>query len=127
MSAASSFDLIVRNGTLVIPGVGKIAADIGISGGRIAAIGSELAGPAADVLDASGKVVLPGIFDPHVHIGNELPFEQEAESETLVNKATYRAPRLVALGTAEGLVQGTLYGNTFDSLTSGLRYWHHGH
>jgi len=82
VSAASSFDLIVRNGTLVIPGVGKIAADIGTSGGRIAAIGSELAGPAADVLDASGKVVLPGIFDPHVHIGNELPFEQEAESET---------------------------------------------
>jgi hypothetical protein len=31
---------------------------------------------------------------------------QEAESETLVNKATYRAPRLVTLGTTVGLVQG---------------------
>jgi dihydropyrimidinase len=82
VTAASAFDLVVRNGTLVIPGVGKIDADIGISGGRIAAIGSQLIGPAADVLDASGKVVLPGIFDPHVHIGNELSFEEEAESET---------------------------------------------
>jgi dihydropyrimidinase len=82
VSAASRFDLIVRNGTLVIPGVGTVAADIGISGNRIAAIGDELAGPAGDVLDASGKVVLPGIFDPHVHIGNELSFEQEAQTET---------------------------------------------
>jgi dihydropyrimidinase len=75
-------DLVVRNGTLVIPGVGTIAADIGIIGNRIAAIGSQLTGEAADVLDASGKVVLPGIFDPHVHIGNELSFEEEAETET---------------------------------------------
>jgi dihydropyrimidinase len=82
VTAASPFDLVVRNGTLVIPGVGKIDADIGISGGRIAAIGSQLDGAAADVLDAGGKVVLPGIFDPHVHIGNELSFEEEAESET---------------------------------------------
>jgi dihydroorotase-like cyclic amidohydrolase len=55
-------------------------ADIGISGSRIATIGEGLDGP--EVLDARGKVVLPGIFDPHVHIGNELSFEQEAESET---------------------------------------------
>jgi len=76
------FDLIVRNGTLVIPGVGTVAADIGICGGRIAAIGEKLSGAAQDVLDAGGKVVLPGLFDPHVHIGNELSFEQEAQSET---------------------------------------------
>jgi dihydropyrimidinase len=82
VSAASPFDLVVRNGTLVIPGVGVVAADIGISGSRIAAIASELAGPAAEVLDARGKVVLPGLFDPHVHIGNELSFEEEAETET---------------------------------------------
>ena len=82
MSARSGFDLIVRNGTLVIPGVGTVAADIGISGSRIAAIGDALAGPAGDVLDAGGKVVLPGLFDPHVHIGNELSFEEEAQTET---------------------------------------------
>jgi len=76
------FDLVVRNGTLVIPGVGTVAADVGICGSRIAAIGDELSGSAQEVLDAGGKVVLPGIFDPHVHIGNELSFELEAQSET---------------------------------------------
>jgi hypothetical protein len=38
------------------------------------------------------------------------------ESKTaLENKATYRAPRLVALGTAESLVQFGRYGKFFDS------------
>jgi dihydropyrimidinase len=66
----------------VIPGIGCIAADVGISGGKIAAIGAPLAGEAAETIDASGRLVLPGLFDPHVHIGNELSFEEEAESET---------------------------------------------
>jgi dihydropyrimidinase len=79
---SSRFDLVVRGGTLVIPGVGTVAADVGVSGGRIAAIGDGLAGPAGDVLDARDKVVLPGIFDPHIHLGNELSFEEEAQSET---------------------------------------------
>jgi dihydropyrimidinase len=79
--SAKRFDLIVRHGTLVIPGVGKVAADVGICGGRIAALGDDL-GAAEEVLDASGKVVLPGIVDPHIHIGNELAFEEEARTET---------------------------------------------
>jgi len=76
------FDLVIRNGTLVIPGVGQIAADVGTAEGRIAAIATDLSGPAAETLDAAGKVVLPGIFDPHVHIGNELSFAEEAETES---------------------------------------------
>src|SRR5438067_93265 len=40
MSAASGFDLVVRNGTLVIPGVGTVAADVGICGGRVATVNS---------------------------------------------------------------------------------------
>ena len=35
-------DLIVRNGTLVIPGVGQVKADVGIAGGKIAVIGDNL-------------------------------------------------------------------------------------
>jgi dihydropyrimidinase len=82
MTAQSQLDLVITNGTLVIPGVGKVDADVGISGSRIAAVGQGLSAAAAEVFDADGKVVLPGIFDPHVHIGNELSFAQEAESET---------------------------------------------
>lgn len=77
----STYDLVVRNGTLVIPGVGRMAADVGVAGGRIVALGEKLNG-GADTLDAAGKLVLPGIFDPHVHIGNERSFEEEAHTET---------------------------------------------
>jgi dihydroorotase-like cyclic amidohydrolase len=75
-------DLVVRNGTLVIPGVGQLKADIGIAGDKIALIGGNLTQPAEEVYDAAGRTVLPGIFDPHIHIGNEQSFESEAETET---------------------------------------------
>jgi dihydroorotase-like cyclic amidohydrolase len=81
-SSAGKFDLVVRNGTLVIPGVGAVLADVAVSGDKIAAVGEDLSAPAGQTLDARGKVVLPGIFDPHVHIGNERSFEEEAETET---------------------------------------------
>jgi N-acyl-D-aspartate/D-glutamate deacylase len=48
------FDLVVRNGTLVIPGVGRIAADVGIAHGQIVAMGESLAAPAAETYDARG-------------------------------------------------------------------------
>jgi dihydroorotase-like cyclic amidohydrolase len=76
------FDLVVRNGTLVIPGIGQIEADIGMGHGKITALGSDLPGKAKDTLDASGKIVLPGIFDPHIHIGNQFSFEEESLTET---------------------------------------------
>jgi dihydroorotase-like cyclic amidohydrolase len=82
MQPGAHFDLLVRGGTLVIPGVGQLKADIAIAGGRIAALGENLPGSAEQFLDASGKMVLPGIFDPHTHIGNERSFEEEAETET---------------------------------------------
>ena len=75
-------DLLVRNGTLVIPGVGQIKADVGIADGKIIALGEHLTQPAGETYDATGRTVLPGIFDPHTHIGNEQSYESEAETET---------------------------------------------
>ncbi len=60
-----NFDLLIRHGQIVLPW-GVAAADIGVTGGRIAAIGSQL-GDAAEIFDAAGLHVLPGIIDPHVH------------------------------------------------------------
>jgi dihydropyrimidinase len=81
-AAGTRYSLVVKGGTLVIPGVGLIHANVGISGGKIVALGDDLAGRADDIFDASGKTVLPGIFDPHTHIGNERSFDEEAETET---------------------------------------------
>ena len=64
-------DLVVAGGLAVLPG-GAQPADIGVAGGRIAAIGApgSLAGlPAARTIDAAGQIVVPGGIDPHVHCG----------------------------------------------------------
>jgi dihydroorotase-like cyclic amidohydrolase len=82
MSTHGGYDLLVRGGTLVIPGVGRVRSDVGIGGDKIVALGEDLAGQAAEVYDARGKLVLPGIFDPHIHIGNQLSYDEEAKSET---------------------------------------------
>jgi dihydroorotase len=61
-----SYDLLLRNGTLVFPW-GLAEADIAVRAGRIAAIGKNL-GPAAQEFDATNLHILPGIIDPHVHL-----------------------------------------------------------
>jgi len=59
-----NYELVVKNGLVVGPS-GVSAQDVGISEGRIAAIGEGLSGAAA--IDAGGCYVLPGMIDAHVH------------------------------------------------------------
>jgi len=58
-------DLVIRDGTVVLPG-GSARADVAIEDGRITEIGPELAG-ASRQIDARGLSVLPGLIDVHVH------------------------------------------------------------
>lgn len=60
-----SYDLILENGTLVLPW-GEAEADIAVKNGKIAAIGANL-GKAEERFNAKGLHALPGIIDPHVH------------------------------------------------------------
>ena len=62
-----TFDLVIKNGTLV-DGTGAPArrADVAIAGGRIAEVGRVTDG-AARVIDAADLVVAPGFIDPHTH------------------------------------------------------------
>uniref|UniRef100_UPI000381DAC4 amidohydrolase family protein n=1 Tax=Blastomonas sp. AAP53 TaxID=1248760 RepID=UPI000381DAC4 len=60
-----SFDLILKNGTVYLPG-GPVAADIGVTGGKIAAIGA-FGADAGEVIDCTGLHVLPGVIDSQVH------------------------------------------------------------
>ena len=61
----SKFDTIIRGGT-VANASDTVACDVGIKGGRIVALGLDL-GTADAVIDATGKLVLPGGIDSHVH------------------------------------------------------------
>ena len=62
-----TFDLVVRNGRVVVDGrVSNV--DIGVEGGRVRVLQSGLAAAAIDI-DANGRLVTPGGVDSHVHMG----------------------------------------------------------
>jgi len=61
------YDLLIRGG-LVVGGSGIRKADVGIKGEQIHAVEPELPQQEASrVIDASGKYVMPGVIDVHVH------------------------------------------------------------
>jgi dihydropyrimidinase len=70
------FDLVITNG-LLVTSEAVARADLAISGGRIAAIGEKL--PGRETIDATGKLVLPGAIDEHVHL--EMPVGEFASSD----------------------------------------------
>ena len=61
------FDLLIRNGTCVLPW-GLEATSVGVRDGRIAALGASGDATADETIDAAGLHVLPGLIDPHVHL-----------------------------------------------------------
>ena len=62
--------ILIKNGTWCTMTENKIEkGDILIEGGKIAAIGPEIQDPAAQVIDACGLYVMPGLIDAHSHIG----------------------------------------------------------
>ena len=64
---ANTYDLIIKGG-LVVTGFSIQKTDLGVKGERIAAIQSGLPlREAGRVIDASGKYVMPGAIDVHVH------------------------------------------------------------
>jgi allantoinase len=62
-----SFDLLIRNGTLVTT-AGQQRGDLAVAKGKIVAMGENLPGASAAELDATGYHVLPGYIDAHVHL-----------------------------------------------------------
>ncbi len=65
-------DLLIKNGTIV-NGSESFKADIAVENGKITQIGTDIA-PTDNtkVVDASGKLVLPGAIDAHTHLA--MPF-----------------------------------------------------
>src|SRR5207247_2371863 len=59
---------IVKNGRVIDPSL-KLDAirDVAIAGGRIAAIETNIAGDASEVIDARAELVVPGLVDIHTH------------------------------------------------------------
>lgn len=78
------YDTIIRGGTIVTA-ADRTRCDVAISGGRIVALGTDL-GDAREVIDAAGRLVLPGGVDAHVHIsqpsGDGIVMADDFESGT---------------------------------------------
>ena len=72
------YDLILKGGTVWTPG-GPIAADVGVTDGRIAAIGA--GGDAGETIDCTGLDILPGVIDSQVHF-REPGLEEKEDLES---------------------------------------------
>lgn len=69
------FDLVIRGGTLVDgSGGGPLAADVAVSGGKIAAVGKLREGGREEI-DAAGCIVTPGFVDIHTHYDGQVTWE----------------------------------------------------
>ena len=86
----AGFDLLITGGT-VANSSETFTADVGIRDGRIVAIGNGI-GSAANIIDASGKYVLPGGIEAHCHI------EQESSSGLMTSDDYYSGSVSAAFG-----------------------------
>jgi N-acyl-D-aspartate/D-glutamate deacylase len=96
------WDVLIRNGML-FDGDGEMPrrADVAIKGREIAAIGPDLdASQAAEVIDAEGQWVMPGLFDAHTHLDLEVELDP-------------RLPEVVRHGTTSVVVANCSLGLAF--------------
>ncbi|HEY4360456.1 MAG TPA: amidohydrolase family protein [Bryobacteraceae bacterium] len=66
--AAAKYDVVFKGGRVIDPSR-KLDAirDVAIAQGRIAAIGSSIPAGGAEIIEARGKLVVPGLIDIHTH------------------------------------------------------------
>jgi allantoinase len=79
----STYDQVITGAQIASPDRPElIQADIAISGGKVAAVGRDLAGLTDETFDASGLVAFPGVVDAHQHWGiyNDLSADADSES-----------------------------------------------
>jgi len=82
-----SYDLIVKNGT-VVSASDTFIADIAVANGKVVSVGKvEVA--AKKVVDAKGKVVVPGGIDVHTHF--DMPFMGATTIDTFSTGSTAAA------------------------------------
>ena len=61
------FDTVIRQGNVVFHDHCRVA-DIGVKDGKIVCIADQIDAGTANVIDAAGQYVLPGMVDVHMHI-----------------------------------------------------------
>ena len=106
--------ILVKNGR-IITATDDYTADIFIEGETISVIGKNLSMAADTTIDASGKLVIPGGIDPHVHL--EMPFMGAFSSDN------YETGTLAALHGGTTTVIDFVIQSQGKSLYDALREW----
>lgn len=106
--------ILIKNGR-IITATDDYTADIFIEGETISLIGKNLGINADTIIDASGKLVIPGGIDPHVHL--EMPFMGAFSSDN------YETGTLAALHGGTTTVIDFVIQSQGKSLYSALREW----
>ena len=86
-----NFDLLIFGGRVIDPANGLDGiADVGVRGGVIAAVGADLPRQGAkQLVDATGKLVTPGLIDTHVHVYEGVaPYAFDADEHCLARGST---------------------------------------
>ena len=69
---ATDYDLILKGGRVIDPSLHVNALrDVAITGDRIASVAANIDVGSADVIDATGKLVVPGLLDVHCHYARD--------------------------------------------------------
>ncbi|MBY0087635.1 dihydropyrimidinase [Brevibacillus brevis] len=105
----------IRNGT-VVTASDTYQADILIEGEKIVAIGSNLDGKDAEMIDATGYYVFPGGIDPHTHL--DMPFGGTVTSDNF-----YTGTKAAAFGGTTSIIDFCLT-NKGEPLHSSISTWH---
>ena len=105
---------LIRNGTLVTA-TEAVEADVLVEDERVVLIGLSLDAQADRTIDASGRYVMPGGIDPHVHM--DLPFGGSFSSDDFAT-----GTRAAAFGGTTTIVDFAVQG-TDEGLRPGLDLW----
>jgi dihydropyrimidinase len=109
------FKTLIKHGR-VVTAVDDYKADIFIDGETVTTIGKTLDMEADVVIDASGKLVLPGGIDPHTHM--ELPF-----GGTFASDDFFTGTRAAAFGGTTTIIDFAVQ-TKGETMTSGVDAWH---
>jgi dihydroorotase-like cyclic amidohydrolase len=75
-------DLVIRNAR-VVTHAGEFNGGVAVERERIVAVGADEAlPPAAREIDADGRALLPGVIDPHCHLGVNYPYDEDMRDQT---------------------------------------------
>jgi dihydropyrimidinase len=106
--------ILIKGGTLVTA-ESTFIADILVDGGKILQIGQNLPAADAKILDAAGKLLLPGGVDPHVHL--DLPMFGTVSSDD-----HYTGTKAAAFGGTTTVIDFVSF--DFPTLGESVAAWH---